>query len=74
MLVENLKNVFADLLQLGLNLLTVLLDELNLSLVPLGLLLLLDRGDDSPGSTTSTDDILVSNGEEISLFDGKFLV
>ena len=72
--IEALENVLADLGQLGLDLLAVLLDKTNLGLVALGLLLLLDGGDDSPGRAASTDDVLVGNGKEISLLDGEFLV
>lgn len=73
-LVENGKDVLADLGKLGLDLLTVLLDEGNLLLVALGLLLLLNRGDDSPRCTASTNDVLVGDGKEVSLLDGKLLV
>ena len=52
-LLENLKNVLADLAELGLDLLTVLLDKGDLGLVALALLLLLDGGDDAPRSTAS---------------------
>jgi hypothetical protein len=72
--VKALKDVLADLGELGLNLLAVLLDETDLGLVALGLFLLLDRGDDSPRCATGTDDVLIGNGEEISLLDGEFLV
>ena len=72
--VKALKDVLADLGQLGLDLLAVLLDETDLGLVALGLLLLLDRGDDSPGCAASTDDVLIGNGKEISLLYGEFLV
>ncbi len=58
-LVENIKNILADLGELALNLLSVALDHGNLSLVTLGLLLLLDGGDDSPRSTAGTNDVLV---------------
>jgi hypothetical protein len=74
MLVENLENVFTDLRKLCLDLLAVFLDESNLARVSLGLLLLLDRSDDSPRGTAGTNDILVGDGEEISLFNGQFLV
>ena len=47
-LVQHIQDVFADLSQLSLNLLTVLLDHRHLRLVALGLLLLLDGGNDSP--------------------------
>ena len=67
--VKALKNVLADLGQLGLDLLAVLLDKSNLGLVALGLLLLLDRGDDSPRSTAGANDVLVGDRQEISLLD-----
>ncbi len=73
-LVKNIKDVLADLGELSLDLLPVTLDHSDLSLVTLALLFLLDRGDDSPRSTTSTDDVLVGDGEEVSLFDGELLV
>jgi hypothetical protein len=72
--VQALQDVFADLGQLGLNLLAVLLDETDLGVVALGLLLLLNRGDDSPRGTAGTNDVLVRNGEQISLLDGELLV
>lgn len=37
----------------------------------LGLLLLLNGGDDTPGGTAGTNDILVGNGEKVTLIDGK---
>ena len=73
-LVENLKDVIADLGQLSLNLLAVLLDEGDLGLVALGLFFLLDGGDDSPRRTASTNDVLVGNREEIPLLNRKLNV
>jgi len=73
-LLENLKDVLADLAELGLDLLTVLLDQADLGLVALALLLLLDGGDDAPGGATGTDDVLVSDGKEVPLLDGQLLV
>lgn len=73
-LVQNFKDVFADLGQLGLDLLTVLLDQCDLRLIALGLLLLLDRGNDPPRGTAGTDDVLVGDRKQIPLFDGQFLV
>lgn len=60
-LVQNLEDVFADLSEFLLDLLSVVLDELNLSLVALGFLLLLDRSDDSPRGTSGADDVLVGH-------------
>lgn len=73
-LVENVEDVLADLPKLFLDLLTVFLDELDLSLIALGLFLLLDRRDDSPRGTAGTDDVLVGDGQEISLLDRELLV
>jgi hypothetical protein len=73
-LVEHFEDIFADLSELGLDLGAVLVDELDLGRVSFRFFLLLYRGDDSPRSTTSTDDVLVGDGEEVSLFDREFLV
>ena len=70
--VKALKNVLADLGQLGLDLLAVLLDKSNLGLVALGLLLLLDGRDDAPRGTSRADNVLVGDREQIALVDGKF--
>lgn len=72
--VKALEDVLADLGELGLDLLAVLLDESNLGLVALGLLLLLDRGDNSPRGTAGTNDVLVGDGEKVALLDGELLV
>ncbi len=74
MLVQNLKDVLTDLGKLSLDLLAVLLDEGNLGRVSFRLLLLLNRSDDSPRGTASTNDVLVGNGQEISLLNGELLV
>jgi hypothetical protein len=73
-LVQACQDVLADLGKLGLDLLAVLLDEPDLGLVALGLLLLLDGCDDSPRGAAGTDDVLVSDGQEVSLLDGQLLV
>lgn len=73
-LVQNGEDVLADLGQLGLNLLAVLLDKADLGRVALGLLLLLNRGDNSPRSASSTNDILVSDGQKVPLLNGEVTV
>lgn len=73
-LVENIQDVLADLGQFALNLLPVTLDHLDLDLIALRLLLLLDGGNDTPRRTAGTDDILVRDGEEITLLDSELLV
>lgn len=72
--VKALEDVLADLGKLGLDLLAVLLDESDLGLVVLGLLLLLDRGDDSPRGTAGTNDVLVGDGQEVALLNGELLI
>lgn len=74
MLVKNVKDVVADLGKLVLDLLAVLLDERDLGRVALGLLLLLDRGNYSPGRTAGTDDVLVGDREQVALLNGKITV
>ena len=66
-LVENVEDILADLLKLKLDLLTVLADDANVLLGALGLLLLLDAGDDAPGGTSGSDDVLVGDGKEVAL-------
>lgn len=74
MLVENVEDVLADLGKLTLDLFSVALDHGDLGLIALGLLLLLNGGDDSPRCTASTDDVLVRHREEVALLNGEFLV
>lgn len=73
-LVKNREDVFADLGELSLDLLAVFLDEIDLGTVALGLLLLLNRGNDSPRRTAGTDDVLVGNRQKIPLLNGKIAV
>lgn len=47
-LIENIKDILADFLELGLNLLAVIADGGNVFFSSLRLLLLLDRGDNAP--------------------------
>ena len=72
--IEDGENILADLGKLALNLLAILLNKANLSRVALGLLLLLDRGDDSPRRAAGPNDVLVRNGEEVALLDGEITV
>ena len=71
MLVKDVEDVLADLGELTLDLLPVTLDHGNLSFVALGLLLLLDGGDDAPRSTAGTDHVLVGDGQKVALIDGE---
>lgn len=60
-LVKNVKDILADTLKFGLNLLTVVADDSNVLIGALGLFLLLDRGNYAPRGTSSSDDVLVSD-------------
>ena len=66
-LVEDGENILADLLELELDLLAVLADDTDVLVGALGLLLLLDAGDDAPGGTSGSDDVLVGDGKEVAL-------
>ena len=70
-LIKDVKDILADLLELGLDLLAVIADGGNMLLGSLGLLLLLDRGDDAPRGTSGTHDVLVGNGQKVALVDAE---
>ena len=70
-LVEDVQDILADLLELGLDLLAVVADGANVLLGALGLLLLLNRGDYAPRRTAGTDDVLVGDGKEVALVNGE---
>lgn len=72
MLVDHLHDIIAYARQLRFNLLPILVDPLHVVLVPLRLLLLLDRGEDPPRCPPRADHVLVSDREEISLLDCQF--
>ena len=74
MSIKDREDILADLGKLVLNLLAVLLDKGDLAGVSLGLLLLLDGGDNAPRGTAGTDDILVGNRKKVSLLDGEITV
>lgn len=71
-LIKDIKDITTNLLQLRFNLLTVFTDLSNVLVGALSLLLLLDARDNSPRCTSGTNNILVSNGQEIALVNGKF--
>lgn len=73
-LVEDFENILADLGELGLNLLSVFLDESDLGRVALRLLLLLNGSDYSPRGTAGANDVLVGNGQEVALLDGQVAI
>jgi hypothetical protein len=66
-LVEDVEDILADLLELKLDLLAVLADDTDVLVGALGLLLLLDAGDDAPRGTAGADDVLVGDGKKVTL-------
>lgn len=66
---DDVKDIRADILQLSLDLLLVLLDERGL----LGVTLLLDGGNNSPARTSRANDVLVGNRQQISLLNAQLL-
>ena len=69
--VEDVEHILAHVLELRLNLLAVLANDADMLLRALGLLFLLDAGDDAPRGTARADHVLVRHGEEIALIDCK---
>lgn len=65
---QDIEDILADFLEFELDLLTVLANDANV-LVVFGLLLLLNGRDDSPRGTSSTDDVLVCDRQQVALVD-----
>jgi len=72
--VEQLQDPVTDRRQFGLNLSSIVTDHRHMVFVTTTLLFLLDRGNNPPRSTSSSDHVFVSHREEVSLFYGEFLV
>lgn len=60
-LIKHVEDILADTLEFGLDLLTVVTDGPDVLVGALGLLLLFDGGDYAPGSTSSSDNVLVGD-------------
>jgi len=71
-LIEDIEDILADSLEFALDLLAVFADDANVFFRALGFLLLLNGGDDAPGSTSCSDDILVCNGKKVSFINSEF--
>ncbi len=69
--IQDAEDVLADLGELALDLLAIVLDEANLGRVALRLLLLLNRGDDSPRRAAGANDVLISDRQQVPLLDGE---
>mmetsp|Transcript_58860 Transcript_58860/g.127770 ORF Transcript_58860/g.127770 Transcript_58860/m.127770 type:complete len:252 (-) Transcript_58860:13-768(-) len=69
LVLDNLKNIRADIYKLVFDLRLVVTDEAE----ALDLSFLLDGGDYSPRRTAGADNVLVGNGKKVSLLDGKLL-
>jgi len=67
--VQDIEHILAHLLELELDLLAVLADDADVLVRALGLLLLLNAGDDAPGGTAGTDDVFVGDRQEVALVD-----
>jgi hypothetical protein len=69
--IKDIENILANLLKLGLDLVAVLADGGHVLLRALGLLLLLDRGDDAPRGPAGANNVLVGDGQEVTLIDAE---
>ena len=69
--VENVEDILANSLELGLDLVAVVANSSDVLVGALGLLLLLNRGDDAPRGTSCSDDVLVGDGKEVALVNGE---
>mmetsp|Transcript_89521 Transcript_89521/g.253312 ORF Transcript_89521/g.253312 Transcript_89521/m.253312 type:complete len:206 (+) Transcript_89521:224-841(+) len=67
--VQHGKDLLANVIELTLHLLAILLRELCVLLVALAGLLLLHAGDDTPCSAARTHGVLVGHGQEIAFFN-----
>ena len=70
--VKHIEHILADILELRLDLLTVVADDADVLVRALGLLFLLDAGDDAPRGTTRADHVLVGHREQVALVDREF--
>jgi hypothetical protein len=70
-LVEDIKDILADLLELELNFAAVVADDGDVLVRTFGFLLLLDAGNDAPRGTAGTNDVLVGDGQKVSLVDSE---
>ena len=70
-LVEDIEDVFANLFELELDFAAVVADDSDVLVRALGFLLLLDAGNDAPGGTTGTNNVLVGDGQQITLVDSE---
>ena len=69
--VKHVEHILANILQLRLDLLAVLADDIHVLVGALGLLFLLDAGDDAPRGTTRANDVLVGDGEQVALVNSE---
>ena len=69
--VKDVKDILADVLEFGLDLLTIIADGGDVLISSLGLLLLLDGGDYTPGCTSSSNNVLVGHRQKVAFIDGQ---
>lgn len=70
-LVENVEDILADLLQLLLDLSAVFADGSDVLVRALGFFLLLNGGDDAPRGPAGADNVLVGDAEKVALVDAE---
>jgi hypothetical protein len=73
-LVQDVEDILADFLQLGLNLLAVVADDGDMLVGAFGFLLLFDGGNDAPRGTSGSYDVLVCDRKQVTLIDGQFTI
>lgn len=72
--IKKFEDSITNIRELSFNFGSVVTDHRDMVIVASAFLLLFDGGNDTPGSPTSADDVLVGDGKEISLLDGEFLL
>ena len=72
--IKEFENSIADIREFALDFGSVVTDHRDMVIITSALLLLLDGGNNTPRGPTSADDVLVGDGEEVSLLDGELLL
>ena len=70
-LVQDIKHILANAFKLGFDLLAIVTNGANVLIRSFRLLFLLNRGNYTPGSTSSPNDVLIRNRKEVPLIDSK---
>ena len=70
-LVQHIQHILANFLQLRLDLLAIVADGAHMLIRSLGFFFLLNRRDDAPRSTSSSNHILVGDRQQVSFIDSQ---